>query len=398
MSAFIDGLVEADRRCLEAAELLLDNLELVPSATAYNSLLDAIARAKEAAAGASHPSVFERLFAKHLTASWEVLAQVARYRFEFPRGSVDELLESIAGPGAVERLERAISGIEPEQVVAYLEERRRYSLGRISAGAPQARPLVEETLGALAGLFKKWLAAREGDAPGLDAEVVLGASESDRSWYSPARRRVVIGPGEFMVFENGGGLTVNPVAALVSLAHELGGHAVQDALSKDLPEPLRPGANGRLRFASLAAFEGFADYRASMALAFAQENRSALSLSAGDLSLLRVNLSMAFLHNALPAYAAVLVARARVNPSLDPSRRLAEVTGQGGFGEMIERVSRDPVNRLIYNASCWFGLAAVREAAAELDRAGVAEPEKVRRLGRGGWSLACYREAVTAAS
>jgi hypothetical protein len=187
---------------------------------------------------------------------------------------------------------------------------------------------------------------------------------------------------------------VNPIAVARSLAHELAGHAVQNALSRDLPAALRPDDRGRIRFATLPAAEGFADFRAELALPFLEARREDFHLSDRDLEMVRQMNRLAFLHHALPACLGALAARARQEPGFDPVAHLAARVGHPGFGERLARTELDTVNRLVYNAACFFGLDLVQRTAAELADQGVADAEAVRRLGWGGWALSCYREAV----
>lgn len=398
MSFTLDALVEADRRCLDAAELLLDNLDIMPSAAALRRLESEIEKGRSLASEARPTTRLEALFTRHLDASWTVLWTIARQRFEWPRVKVRELLDALAGPGALDRLEARIAAVDQDQILAYLDQRQRFRAQRIPPGAPQARPLLESELEKIAALFRRWLVAREGDLVGLDAAVVLGPADAEKSWYEPARHRVVLRPGEFMVFDRGGRLSVTAVGAYHVLAHELAGHAVQDALSRRLPDPLKPDHRGRLRFASLPVAEGFADHRSSLAVAFAEENASALGVEAEGLDLLRHMVRMGFLHHALPAYVQALSMREREEEGFDAHEHLTGLTGNAGFGEMLAKAAADPIYRLIYNAACLFGLDAVNEAAADLTARGMSEGERIRRLGTGGWALACYRHVVTEAT
>lgn len=395
MSFPLDDLVETDRRCLDAAELLLDNLDIMPSAAALSRLESGIAKGRSLAAQARPGTRFERHIVRHLDASWTLLGTIARQRFDWPRAPVRELLDALAGSRALDRIEARIAAVDQDQILAYLDHRQRFRADRIPPASPQARPILESELEKITLLFRRWLAASEGELPGLDAAVVLGPPEAEKSWYEPARHRVVIRPGEFMVFDRGGRLSVTALGAIHVLAHELAGHAVQDALSRHLPDPLKPDHRGRLRFACLPVAEGFADHRSALAVVFAEENADDLGVDPESLDLLRHMVRMGFLHHALPAYVQALSLRARGEAGFDPHRHLTDVTGNAGFGEMLGRMAADPLYRLIYNAACFFGLEEVDAAAADLTARGLREGEKVRRLGTGGWALACYREVVT---
>jgi hypothetical protein len=397
MSLSMEQLQEADARCLDAAELLLDALDDLPSTAAFDRLTSEIARAQDLLRDGDAATPFRRMLLRHLEASWELLEQVARYRFEWPRVSVSRLLDSLAGPGALDRLESELAGLDPREVLGYLDLRRSFRGSRVSVDTPDARPLLEEATVRLSGAFRDWLAGREGPLPGMDAEVVLGLGDTDHSWYEPARHRVIVGPGEFMVFRDGARLTVNPVAVARSLAHELAGHAVQDALSRDLPDSLRPEHRGRLRFAVLPAAEGFADWRAALAVPFLEENKVEFNLDDQDLELVHGMTRLAILHHALPACLGALAERARQEPGFDPVAYLAKRVGHPGFGERLARTEIGTVNRLLYGASCYFGLDTVRRTAAELSARGLRDAEVARRLGRGGWALRCYRDAVVGA-
>ena len=394
MSFSVAPLEQADARCLDAAELLLDTLDDLPSDAAFVKLTQEIERAKSLARGAEPATAFQRMLRRHLEASWDLLEQVARYRFEWPSISPRRLLETLAGPDALDRLESAVADLDREEVIRYLELRHLFRAGRVSADSPEARPLLVQATADLSRTFRDWLAAREGALPGMDAEVVLGPEGVDHACYQPARHRVVLGPGEFMVFRQDGLLSVNPIGVARSLAHELAGHAVQNALSRGFPEPLRPDHRGRSRFATLPAAEGFAEYRATLALPFLEAHRVDFRLSERDLEMVRQMNRLAFVHHALPACLGALAARARQEPGFDPVSYFAKRAGHTGFGERIARTEVDTVNRLIYNAACFFGLETVVQAAGELSRRGITTADAVRRLGAGGWALPCYRQAA----
>jgi hypothetical protein len=197
-----------------------------------------------------------------------------------------------------------------------------------------------------------------------------------------------------MVFENEDGLSVNPVIALHSLAHELAGHAVQDALSRDLPVPLRPDDRSRLRFATLPIAEGYSAHAASLALSFAEEQGAEFGLTVTDVDFLRRMIDMTVLHQAIPALVSVLAARARQEPGFDPVAHMIERCGLPGFGEMLEAADREPAYRLIYDNACFFGSQEVTRTARELTASGVDRGAALRALGSGAWALSCFRDAV----
>jgi hypothetical protein len=389
-----ERLQEADRSCLDSAELLLDALDDLPSPVAFRNLTAEITRARNLARSSEPATRFQRLLLGHLEASWGLLEQVVRFRFEWPGVSVSRLLDALAGPGSLDRLESTLADLDQEQVLGYLKLRHGFRAGRVSPDAPEVRPFLERAAADLIRAFRAWLEAREGTLPGTDAEVVLGPSGTEHAWYEPARHRVVLAPAEFMVFEGVGHFRISPIAAARSLAHELAGHAVQNALSRDLPESLRPDHRARLRFAALPATEGFADHRAALAAPFLEAHRSEFDLTDREIEMVRQMTSLAFLHHALPACLCALAARAQQERGFDPVAYLAKRVGHSGFGEALARTEFDTVNRVLYKAACYFGLEVVQETAAAQAAEGLDAAEAVRRLGRGGWALSCYREAV----
>ena len=74
--------VEADRRCLDAAEILLDSLSDHPSPIGLRRFEEALAEARKQVGVARPGKPFEDLFARHLLDAWQALEAVVRYRFD----------------------------------------------------------------------------------------------------------------------------------------------------------------------------------------------------------------------------------------------------------------------------------------------------------------------------
>jgi hypothetical protein len=394
MSVSLKALRDADARCLDAAELVLDALDDLPSPLAFRHLISELTRGRSLARSSEPASPFETLAVRHLEASWELLEQVARYRFEWPSISAVSLLDTLAGAGALDRLESVLAASDPRDVLGHLELRHGFRAKRLSADAPDVRPLLERTTEQLGRAFRSWLASYEGSLPGTDAEIVLAPSSADRAWYEPARHRIVLTPGEYTVFREGDRLRASPVAVARSLARELAGHAVQNALSRDLPEFLQPDHRARMRFAALPLAEGFADHRAALAVPFLEAHVAEFELSERDLELARQMTRFAFFHHALSACLGALAIRSHQEPGFDPVAYLAERVGHSGFGEQVALAGLDTLDRLLHAAACVFGLELVQQTAAELAEEGIEGAEAVSRLGWGGWAYPCYREAV----
>jgi hypothetical protein len=289
-----------------------------------------------------------------------------------------------------------VSGIDPDDAWSYIEQRHGYRAGRVPAERPDARPLVEESSARLVKAFREWISSRGWRLPGLDAEVMVSQGQVDHSWYQPTQHLVVLGGSEFMVFERDGTLSVNPAVALRSLAHELAGHAVQDALSRTLPMPLRPDDRSRLRFVTLPIAEGYAAHAASLAPVFALEQGEAFGLDERDLASLERMDRMSALHHAVPALVSVLAARARQEAGFDPVAYMADHCALPGFGEILEAAGDEPAYRLIYDNASFFGGEQVRSTALELSKRGIDGGAALRALGSGAWSLDCYHDAVLA--
>lgn len=396
MTTLPAALLAVDEAVLDAAELLIDSFDDLPSPVGLARLDEALAAARTVAARVLEEGA-GALPVRHVERGWAALEALAHYRFEWPARPVEDLLDAVFGPGTLPRLEAVLAGIDAHGTWEYLALRQSLRAGRLPVADPALRPRLEETARSLGAAFRAWLAAREGDLPGLDAAVVLGPGDLARSWYEPARHRVVLGPGEFYVFSGPGGPVVEPAPALAALAHELAGHAVQDALSRDLPPPLRPDHRGRLRYAALPAAEGFAFWRGELAVAFAEERGAEAGIGPRGLALLRAQNRFDALHHAVPACLAALAARARQRPGFDAVAHVAALAGHPGYGERVAALAGEPVNRLLYNAACHFGRLAVHETAARLAATGLAPAEVVRRAGRGAWALACLPDAIARA-
>ena len=389
-----EALLDADAACLAAAERLLDTLAEWPSPVGYERFLRTLEEARALADAEESAGRVDPLLLRHLRASWEALAAVARYRWEWPRVDEAEPLAAVAGEDAGDRIRVRVAGADREELWAYLADRHRQRAGRVPPSAPAARPMVEEAARRMTRAFRAWLASRGWDLPGLDVEVTVDPGDRVMSSYRPARRMVVLGGAEFLVFGGPKGARVDPVIALHSLAHELVGHAVQAALSRDLPAPLRPDDRSRLRFASLPVAEGLAGYAGRLALAFAREAGEEIGLAPGSVEFLARMVELTPLHHATAALVDLAVLRARREPGFDPVRWLEETCGHGGFGDLLAAARDVPLYKLLYDAGSLAGLLAVEEAAAVLERRGVTGPTAWRRLARGAWAISCYREAV----
>ncbi len=386
-----ETLLAADAACLRAAERLLDTFLEWPSPVGLELFREALARARRTA----EEEAADDLARRHLESCWDVLDAVIRTRLEWPRRPVEDLLRVLGGGGVLERLVEAVRGTDPELAWAYLAERHRRRGGRVPPSAPGVRERIEDEGRRITALFREWLANRGWDLPGLDARVTVDPGDRARSSYRPARRLVVLGGADFMVFEGpDGSPRVSAVIVLSSLAHELAGHAVQAALSRELPRPLRPDRDARLRFAALPLAEGFAGRATALALECAREIAPELGFDSADLEFLEMMTSLAPFHHATSALLGLAALRARQEPGFDAAGWLEEACGHGGFGELLAEVERVPIYRLLYDVSSFLGLAAVEETEAELARRGITGPEAWRLLGCGAWALPCYRDAV----
>ncbi len=388
------ALLEVDEACLAAATRLLDTLGEWPSPVGHRRFREALAAARRAAGEEEARGAAAPLVLRHLRAGWDALEAVVRYRWEWPRVDERELLAPVAGDGIVGYATTVLRDAGEEELWAYLEARQGQSEGRLPPGSPAARRAVQEAADRLVGAFRAWLRERGWDLPGLDVEVTLDPSGRATSSYRPARRVVVLGGAEFLVFGEEACPRVNPAIALHSLAHELAGHAVHAALSRDLPAPLRPDDRARLRFASLPVSEGFAGYAGRLALSFAREAGDAVGLAPGAVGFVEQVVRLTPVHHATAVLLDVAALRARREPRFDPVSWLESTCGHGGFGEVVAGMERVPVYKLLYDAASLAGLREVEETASRLERRGVEGPAAWRRLGRGAWALACYREAV----
>ena len=389
MSQAIQELVEADRRCLDAAEFFLGSLPVHPSPSGLRRFEEALEQARATDPPLHTP--FESLFRRHLTACWNLLETFVRYRFDRSRTPVEELLQALAGPDAREELETYLRDTDPERSWRYLTLRERYRADRVPS--ERAGPLLNETTTKLMEALRDWLPEQDLDFPELDAVVEVGATGRP-SCFQPERQRVVLNPGDFMVFERRGRVSVNPVIALRSLFHELLGHGVQHVLSRDLPAPLRPEDRAAVRHATLPSAEGFGALATTLAVPFAEARGESFGLQADDLEYLRLMVEFTGLHHAPLALAQLLVVRSSQDRTFDPATHLERRLGHPGYSELLATTDAEPINRLLYQSSCFFGFERMKRLAGELSGGGMERSGIWTTLGRGAWALSCLSDAA----
>ena len=391
MKTAFDALCRADSLCLDRAELLLDGLSRFPSSRGRESFRKALEDARTLLANSHPQNAFGRLFGRHLLHGWRLLEELVELRWHWPGASPAPLLAALAGEDTLSRLEAAVAAIDSEAIWDYLQRLGSYRVDRLPVTA--AMEQIEQVAARTKSELTAWLDASGYDLPGLDAELVVAPDPGQHCYYQHRAHRIVLAAGVFMVFSRGGGVRVNPAGALTSLAHELLGHAVQDTLCDDLPEPLHPGRRSALRLSSQVAAEGLAEHTFSLVRRFAAERGKQLGLDTGDVELIDSEARLGSAFHALPALAHYARMQSAYDPGFDPHGYLAEVAGHDGFGELLSACQPQP-RLLLYEASTWFGTEMVRETEETLVEQGITRAESWRRLARGAWSTDTYREAV----
>lgn len=391
MNATLDALCSADELCLDRAELLLDGLSRLPALRGRESFHRALEEGRELLAGSDLDDPFSVLFGRHLLHGWKLLEELVELRWSWPGRSPGRLLEALGGPDALSRMEAAVAFLDPDAVWDYLQRLGAYRGDRLPVtAAPEA---VEQAAARVRRELTSWLNASGYDLPGLDAELVVAPDPGQHCYYQHRAHRIVLAAGVFMLFRTEEGVRVNPAGALTSLAHELLGHAVQNTLCGDLPDPLNPGLRSTLRLSGQVAAEGLAEHSAGLVRRFAAERGHRIGLDAGDLELMEAEARLGAAFHALPALAQYARMQSAYDPSFDPHAYLARVAGHGGFGERLAGCRPEP-RSLLYEASTWLGMEMVRETEEALAVRGIAGGASWRRLARGGWSPDTYREAV----
>lgn len=391
MNALLDALCRADGRCLDRAELLLDGLSRFPSPEGRKGFHRALEDGRALLADADLQDPFSRLFGRHLLHGWRLLEELVELRWNWPGTSPSRLLEALAGPDALSRLEAAVAAIDSGAVWDYLLRLGNYRGDRLPVTT--ALEPVEQAAARIRSELTSWLDASGYDLPGLDAELVVAPDPGQHCYYQHRAHRIVLAAGVFMVFRTEEGVRVNPAGALTSLAHELLGHAVQDTLCRDLPEPLHPGRRSTLRLSGQVAAEGLAEHSSGLVRRFVAERGPQLGLDADDLELMDVESRLGAAFHALPALVHYARMQSAHDPGFDPHAYLARIAGHGGFGEWLSGGGPEP-RSLLYEASTWLGMEMVREAEEALADEEITGGESWRRLARGAWSPDTYREAI----
>ncbi|HHN75082.1 MAG TPA: hypothetical protein ENK10_07650 [Acidobacteria bacterium] len=388
----IDELCQRDEQVLDAAELLLDSLGEYPSPRALRRVREALARGRAAVRAAEEGAAsWESVCGAQLEQSWRVLECWVEARWNWP-ADPEPLLEALFGPGGWATIERQVADLDPVAVTEYFDLRQGLRRDRLPTADSEYFPRVRTALLELVEALIGWLAREGWDLPGLDVTVSVVPDESGHAYYQPRMGRIVVPSGLAMVFRRPSGIEVDASPALRTVCHELLGHAVQHALSADLPAFLQAADRTPLRLAGQVCAEGLGEHASEVARRLLASGSGILGTAARDR--FEIEQRVGALFHALPALACVARLKEQIDPAFTAAGYLASVAGHDGFGTLLDTAAPD-LDRIVYHASSAFGWQMVARADAELARHEPSPARRWRRLGRGAWTPALYPRVVT---
>lgn len=372
---------------------------------------------------------FERLVARHLRANLEAQHLFLEYWFLGGIARVEELVDRVFGPSALELLREAFLryDFKAEARLIELESTLRPAM------MTQGHRVVVRTINALIPfLVEQLVLAGVGDgvipavvAPAVDPAgiaVVLktGSQARGAAWYERSQT-VELSEREFHVFREEGRVFINAGLPLMTLAHEIIGHAVHGACSSWLPMSVSGADENLTNITSMPMVEGLALEREQFGRAFVRARRDLLAFEVGPEAIitralgddeleLALRLNQAEdLERVVRCYTALLCLKHMDDPSFDPKEALVEQWEGHLLRSKHRIVAKSPVTVVppstelvdfLYDLSYLLGPALLRETLRRvLDAYGEGFVEQNHRLlaqvlATGTWAMPVFGDWV----
>lgn len=290
---------------------------------------------------------FERLVHAHLVSNVAAQRAYLEYWFLGEIPTIEELVARIYGPEAIVWLDHQIEtyNFAQEAKLAVLESR--VSAAMIESGLS----LVREQIEAILPFLKEELvnyAVERGLLPDemhnssfiKDLRISLKPSADMGAAYYTDSRLVEIGDHDFHAYLVRNRLVLNPGAAVMSLAHEVMGHALGGLWSSQMPEALSGNDMNLWNLTSMPVVEGMAVLKEEVGKDFLMKHQSKLGfeIQAGNMNRIRLRddevtysilaNEVEALQNLMKCYASYLALKQRDHPETDISELFASRWGK----------------------------------------------------------------------
>ncbi|HCF58867.1 MAG TPA: hypothetical protein DFS52_12860 [Myxococcales bacterium] len=287
---------------------------------------------------------FERLVHRHLSANLEAQHEFLEYWFLGGIERVEVLVERVFGPTALDYLrdsfrhydfksEARLIDLESTLKPAMMVQGHRGVVRTINSLIPF---LVEQLVyaGVSDGVIPT-VAVPSVDPAAIAVVLKTGSQARGAAWYERSQT-VELSEREFHVFREEGRVYINAGLPLMTLAHEIIGHAVHGACSTWMPLTVSGADENLTNITSMPAVEGLALEREQFGRAFVRARRDFLAFEVGPdeihcRPLANDELELALLLNrtedlerVVGCYTALLGLKQMDDPSFDPKVALAE--------------------------------------------------------------------------
>lgn len=307
--------------------------------------LDLIAALKQAPKETYTP--FEALVHAHLEANVAAQRAYLEYWFLNEIPTIEELVARIYGPEAIVWLDHQIETYDFAQEAKLAVIESRVSAAMIESGLSLVREPIETILPYLKDELVNY-AVERGLLPDemhnssfiKDLRISLKPSADMGAAYYTDSRLVEIGDHDFHAYLVRNRLVLNPGSAVMSLAHEILGHALGGLWSSQMPEALSGTDMNLWNLTSMPVVEGMAALKEAIGKDFLVQHQSKLGfeIQAGNINRIRLRddevtysilaNEVEALQNLMKCYASYLALKQRDHPETDLSELFASRWGR----------------------------------------------------------------------